>query len=523
LSTTATSPDTSSVAPGGGASTGAAALAGAVAVAVALGAVELLAGTTTLVPSAIDAVSQQVIPRTPEGVTRWAIATFGTADIAVLNAGTTVLALAIGAWIGIASRRRPSTAVVVFLAAAVLGVVAARARSEASVLLTAVVLAVGVGLGLTTLRLLLRGAAGSAGGAGTEDVTGRRRFLGAVGGVAAAAVVAAATGRWVLRGNLAVVDPGEVALPGPARALPDLAPEVDLGIDGLAPVLTPNERFYVIDTAVAVPQIDPSTWSLRIHGLVDREVTLTYADLLARPLEEVDVTLSCVSNEVGGSLVGTARWLGVRLSDLLEEAGVRPEATQVMGRSTDGFTAGFPVEAALDGRDSVVAVAMNGEPLPTIHGFPARLVVPGLYGYVSATKWLSEIELTTWDDEGYWIPRGWAREGPIKTQSRIDVPRRGSNVDAGTVVVAGVAWAPLRGVDRVEVRLDGGDWREATLTEPLSENTWVQWRVEVDADPGDHVVQVRATDGDGATQPEPPVAPAPDGAEGWHRTTFRAG
>jgi DMSO/TMAO reductase YedYZ molybdopterin-dependent catalytic subunit len=520
VSTTATTPDATRVAAGAGPSVGAAALAGAVSVAVALGAVELLAGATTLVPSAVDAVSQQVIPRTPEGVTRWAIATFGTADIAVLNAGTTVLALALGAWTGVASRRRPSTAVVAFLAAALLGLVAARARAEASVALTAVVLGVGVGLGLATLRLLLRAAAPPT---GTGTTTGRRRFLGAVGGAAAAAVVAAATGRWVLRGSLAVVDPGEVALPSPARALPDLAPEVDLGIDGLAPVLTPNDRFYVIDTAVAVPQIDPSTWSLRIHGLVDRELTFTYDDLLGRPLEEVDVTLSCVSNEVGGSLVGTARWLGVRLADLLEEAGVRSEATQVMGRSTDGFTAGFPVDAALDGRDSIVAVAMNGEPLPTIHGFPARLVVPGLYGYVSATKWLSEIELTTWDDEGYWIPRGWAREGPIKTQSRIDVPRRGSNVAAGTVVVAGVAWAPLRGIDRVEVRLDGGDWREATLTEPLSENTWVQWRVEVDADPGDHVVQVRATDGAGATQPEPPVPPAPDGAEGWHRTTFRAG
>jgi DMSO/TMAO reductase YedYZ molybdopterin-dependent catalytic subunit len=520
LSTTATTPDATPVAAGAGPSVGAAALAGAVSVAVALGAVELLAGTTTLVPSAVDAVSQQVIPRTPEGVTRWAIATFGTADIAVLNAGTTVLALALGAWTGVASRRRPATAVVAFVAAALLGLVAARARAEASVVLTAVVLGVGVGLGLATLRLLLRAAAPRP---GTGTAAGRRRFLGAVGGAAAAAVVAAATGRWVLRGSLAVVDPGEVGLPAPARALPDLAPEVDLGIDGLAPILTPNDRFYVIDTAVAVPQIDPSTWSLRIHGLVDRELTLTYDDLLGRPLEEVDVTLSCVSNEVGGSLVGTARWLGVRLADLLEEAGVQPDATQVMGRSTDGFTAGFPVAAALDGRDSVVAVAMNGEPLPTIHGFPARLVVPGLYGYVSATKWLSEIELTTWDDEGYWIPRGWAREGPIKTQSRIDVPRRGSNVDAGTVVVAGVAWAPLRGVDRVEVRLDGGDWREATLTEPLSENTWVQWRVEVDVAQGDHVVQVRATDGEGATQAEPPVPPAPDGAEGWHRTTFRAG
>jgi DMSO/TMAO reductase YedYZ molybdopterin-dependent catalytic subunit len=501
-------------------SVGAAALAGALAVAVALGTAELLAGTTTLVPSAVDAVSQQVIPRTPEPVTRWAIATFGTADIAVLNAGTTTVALLVGAMTGVAARRRFTPATVVFLGFALLGVVAARARAEASLPLTVAVLGIGAGAGLAVLRLLLGAAAPpEVAGAGTVD---RRRFLLFAGGAATAAVIAAATGRWVLRGNLAVVDPGEVALPGPVRALADVPPGADLGIDGLAPILTPNERFYVIDTAVAVPQIDPSTWSLRIHGLVDRELTLSYDDLLARPLEEFDVTLSCVSNEVGGSLVGTARWLGVRLADLLEEAGVRPDAEQVMGRSSDGFTAGFPVEAALDGRDAIVAVAMNGEPLPTTHGFPARLVVPGLYGYVSATKWLTEVELTTWDQEGYWIPRGWSREGPIKTQSRIDVPRRGSNVDAGRVVVAGVAWAPLRGVERVEVRLDGGEWQDAALTEPLSVSTWIQWRVEVDADVGDHVVQVRATDGDGMTQGEEPVPPAPDGAEGWHRTTFRA-
>jgi DMSO/TMAO reductase YedYZ molybdopterin-dependent catalytic subunit len=508
----------------------AAALAGVLGVGVALATVELLAGTTTRVASAVDAVSQQVIPRTPEPVTRWAIDTFGTADIAVLNAGTTLLALLVGAAAGLAGRRGLAAPAVVFAAFAGLGAIAATARAEVSLPLTIVTSTIAVGLGLLTVGWLLGLAAAppvaAEGAAGDRTpgpaAPGRRRFLRAAAGVGAAAVVAAATGRAVLRGGLAVVDPTDVGLPEPARALPDVPSAAAFDVDGLAPILTPNDRFYVIDTAVATPQIDPATWSLRIHGLVDRELTLTYDDLLGRRLEEFDVTLSCVSNEVGGSLVGTARWLGVRLDDLLEEAGVRPEAEQVMGRSTDGFTAGFPVEAATDGRDAILAVAMNGEPLPTTHGFPARLVVPGLYGYVSATKWLAEIELTTWDDEGYWIPRGWAREGPIKTQSRIDVPRRGSNVDAGAVVVAGVAWAPLRGVDRVEVRLDGGDWREAELSEPLSAGTWVQWRLEVDAEAGDHELEVRATDGDGETQGREPVAPAPDGAEGWHRTTFRA-
>ncbi|MEX1179107.1 MAG: molybdopterin-dependent oxidoreductase [Nitriliruptor sp.] len=502
-------------------STSAAALAGAIAAAVALGLAELLAGTTVLVPSPIDAISQQVIPRTPEVVTRWAIATFGTSDIAVLNAGTTSVALVIGAVTGVAARRRPARAVVVFAAAGALGLLAARARSEAALVPTALVLLVAVISGSLALRTLLRLGATPP---GTSDADGiaRRRFLLAGGGIATAAVLSAATGRFLLRGNLAVVDPTDVALPAPARSLPSPGPSAELSVEGLSPLFTPNARFYIIDTAVAVPQIDPATWSLRIHGLVDREVTLSYDDLLARPLEEVDVTLSCVSNEVGGDLVGNARWLGVRLADLLGEAGVRADCEQLIGRSSDGFTAGFPVEVAMDGRDAIVAVAMNGEPLPTEHGFPARLVVPGLYGYVSATKWLTELELTTADVDGYWIPRGWSKEGPIKTQSRIDVPARGASVAPGQVVVAGVAWAPIRGIAGVEVAVDGGGWTAAELSDPLSAGTWVQWRAMVEVDAGDHVVQVRATDGEGRTQGEGRVAPAPDGAEGWHRVTFRA-
>jgi hypothetical protein len=289
-------------------------------------------------------------------------------------------------------------------------------------------------------------------------------------------------------------------------------------------VVTPNDDFFRIDTALSVPQVDPDTYSLRIHGLVEREVELTYGDLLAMPLEEFDVTLSCVSNEVGGDLVGTARWTGVRLDALLERAGVLGEAGQVVGRAVDGWTAGFPIELVRDGRDAIVAVAMNGEPLPTRHGFPARLVVPGLYGYVSATKWLTEIELTTWDGfDGYWVPRGWAKRGPVKTQSRIDVPSGDAQVAAGRVVVAGVAWAPTRGIARVEVEVDAsGDWREAETSTPLSDDAWVQWRTVVELAPGPHRLRVRASDGAGRTQPPGPVPPAPDGAEGWHGVRVEA-
>jgi DMSO/TMAO reductase YedYZ molybdopterin-dependent catalytic subunit len=290
---------------------------------------------------------------------------------------------------------------------------------------------------------------------------------------------------------------------------------------GQAPFITPNASFYRIDTALLVPQLSPDHWRLRVHGLVDHELELTFDDLLKRPLIERDVTLSCVSNEVGGELVGNALWRGARLADVLRDAGVRPEATQLFSTSIDGFTCGTPVAAVMDGRDALLAVAMNGEPLPLKHGFPVRMVVPGLYGYVSATKWLVDLKLTTWDDDvAYWVPRGWAREAPIKTMSRIDVPS-GDTVMAGRTAVAGVAWAPHRGISAVEVRLDDGAYQRARLGAVPSVDTWVQWIDEWDARPGDHVLTVRAIDGEGRLQPEEPADPAPNGAQGWHQRSFQ--
>jgi hypothetical protein len=251
--------------------------------------------------------------------------------------------------------------------------------------------------------------------------------------------------------------------------------------------------------------------------MIDHEIVMSYDQLLAQPMVERMVTLCCVSNEVGGDLIGNAVWQGVLLRPLLEEAGVHPEAEQVFSESVDGFTCGFPVAAALDGRDCLIALGMNGEPLPRAHGFPARLVVPGLYGYVSATKWLQRIELTTWGaSQGYWIPRGWSREGPIKTQSRIDVPRPNETVKAGTVTVAGVAWAQQRGVAKVEIRIDGGEWREARLGDGAGVDAWKQWVYEWDAAPGDHSLQVRATDTTNHPQTEQVAPPAPNGATGYH-------
>ena len=300
------------------------------------------------------------------------------------------------------------------------------------------------------------------------------------------------------------------------------APEPTFDVDGLATLITPNDEFYRIDTALVLPRVDTETWRLRVTGMVDEPLELTLSELLAMPAREETVTLACVSNEVGGDLVGNAVWLGIPLAELLARAGVQPGATQIVARSVDGFTVGFPTEVALDGRPSMVAVGMNGEPLPIAHGFPARMIVPGLYGYVSATKWLAEIELTTQEEfDAYWIRRGWAKDGPIKTQSRIDVPRSGKTVTAGTVTVAGVAWGGNRSISAVQVHMirDGesdGEWMDVRLSEALSQSSWRQWVVEWTATPGDYRIEVRATDGDGETQTEVRRQPDPDGATGYH-------
>jgi DMSO/TMAO reductase YedYZ molybdopterin-dependent catalytic subunit len=306
-----------------------------------------------------------------------------------------------------------------------------------------------------------------------------------------------------------------------SRTITPAATSVD--VPGVTPFITPTADFYRIDTALTVPRVGVEDWTLSVTGYVDRPLSIGYEELLERPMVESVATIACVSNEIGGDLIGTARWLGCRLDDLLAEAGIQPRADQVVGVSVDGFTAGFPTEV-LDGRDALVVVGMNGEPLPTDHGFPARLVVPGLYGYVSATKWLEEIRLTRFDEfEGYWIPRGWSAEGPVKTQSRIDTPRAGSTVDAGAPrAIAGVAWAPLKAITRVEVQVDDGPWQDAELGEEYSSTTWRQWKLAWTPEAGDHTIRVRATDGTGETQTSEVTDVAPDGATGWHTIEVRA-
>ncbi|MPV38790.1 molybdopterin-dependent oxidoreductase, partial [Georgenia subflava] len=341
---------------------------------------------------------------------------------------------------------------------------------------------------------------------------------GAVGGLA---LVGASVAR-VVGVRRAPVAPA-LELPDAASTVPPLPAGADLDIEGLAPFRTPNEEFYRIDTAFVVPRVDPATWTLRVHGMVEQEVTMTLDDLLADDLVEAWVTLCCVSNQVGGDLVGNALWLGLPVREVLDRAGVRPGADMVLSRSVDGFTASTPLEVLTDDRNALLAVGMNGTDLPPEHGYPVRVVVPGLYGYVSATKWVSELQVTRFADEtAYWTDRGWSAHGPVKISSRIDVPR-GRSVAAGEVVVAGVAWAQHTGIAAVEVRVDDGEWQPCELAEQVHVDTWRQWFFRWDAPAGTHSLEVRATGQDGEIQTGERVGVVPDGATGWHRVDVQVG
>ncbi|MBK9178824.1 MAG: molybdopterin-dependent oxidoreductase [Acidimicrobiales bacterium] len=509
-------------------------LAGVVSAGLALGVVELAGAVLPGRRPLPAAVGDAVVDASPEAVTRVAIDAFGTADKLVLLVGILGVCLLLGAVLGQAAARHRWAAPVGFAAAAALGVWAATADTQGRLGSALAAAGLGSAAGTVALLVLLRAAGhgGTPGGvaAGSDrpapapaqaptafDREGdRRSFLALAGGLSGLAVAAGVTGRFGPWPSVAEEARRRIVLPSRAGAA--LPPGAELAVPGISPIVTPTGDFYRIDTALLVPDVDPARWRLDVTGLVEHPFSLTYDDLVDQATLDEHVTIACVSNEVGGGLVGNARWLGVPLARILDRAGVDPAtATQLVGRSVDGFTVGFPTEAALDGRAAMVAIGMNGEPLPRRHGFPARLIVPGLYGYVSATKWLESIELTTWDAfDAYWIPRGWAEEAPIKTQSRIDVPRQGSRPAPGPLAVAGVAWAPHVGVERVEVQVDDGPWRPADLSAPISDDAWRQWSWVWDAPPGVHAIRVRATDASGRTQTPERRPPAPDGATGWH-------
>jgi DMSO/TMAO reductase YedYZ molybdopterin-dependent catalytic subunit len=499
----------------------------------ALGVSELMAGVLRHSPSLVGAVGDLVIDWLPSVVVHFGIETFGANDKAVLVGGILVVSVLAAAALGRSAARSFRTAAVGFTAFGVVGALAAlrdpQARLAAVLASTIVAVTVGVVVLWTLLRVARRmavvPAAPEAAPAPSSEpesrtaqpigVPDRRAFLAAAGTVAGGAVVFAGLGRHLARGR-ATSSRERYRLPGVAQPA-DSPAAASVDVPGVTPVVVPTDRFYTIDTRLlGPPAVDADRWRLRISGLVERPYELTLPELLAMPMVEEYVTLCCVSNEVGGDLVGNAAWRGVPLAELLQRAGVQQRATQVVGRSVDGFTVGFPTDVVFDGRTALLAVGMNGDLLPLRHGFPARLVVAGLYGYVSATKWLTELELTTWDAfDAYWVPRGWSKRGPIKTQSRIDTVSPLPPV-AGPVAVAGVAWAPTRGISRVEVQVDDEPWADATLAAALSDETWRQWVYRWEATAGPHRLRVRATDGRGEAQTADDAPPQPDGATGYH-------
>jgi DMSO/TMAO reductase YedYZ molybdopterin-dependent catalytic subunit len=498
------------------------AFVGLVAVAAAIATGELAAGLIAGIPSPVLSIGRLVIQLQPPGAKDFVADLFGTADKLALQVVIVVVALAIGAGLGLLAARRLELARWLIAGFAGLGFVASLGDPDAVTVLAAGAAAVEAIVGMTVLSrlvpLALGGGTERSGMAAMPDWS-RRTLLQRGGAIALGSIAAGAVGRILLEGQRAPTTSGSLPEPQKAVSLPTGA---DLGVAGLTPIVVPTDTFYRIDTALIPPDVDAATWHLKVTGMVDREVDLTYDQLLQLPIVEQYTTIACVSNRVGGDLVGNASWRGVPLRTVLEMAGVHANATQLVGRSVDGFTVGMPTAWVMDeSRVPLIAVGMNGKPLPRAHGYPARLIVPGLYGYVSATKWLTELQLTTLEAfDAYWVPLGWAKEAPILTQSRIDVPSGGSSVAAGPVTIAGVAWAPDRGITRVEVAIDGA-WRDARLSTPISSATWVQWLADWNATPGQHSIEVRATDGAGVVQTADRSEPAPDGARGHHAISVR--
>ncbi|MFL6096232.1 MAG: molybdopterin-dependent oxidoreductase [Blastococcus sp.] len=496
------------------------ALAGLLAAAVAVGIGELVAGIVGPASSPVVAVGNAAISLTPEPVKDAAIATFGQHDKVALVAGTLVVVAAYAVLVGLVGLRRPRLAVVGIALFGLLGALAALTRPAAGPLDVLPSLAA-TAAGVLALRALPPPLPPRADGApaagGTLD---RRRFLVAGGVALGAAAVAGGGGRLLQRRFVVAAERADLALPAPASPAPPLPAGADLSrqVRGLTPLFTPNRDFYRVDTAISVPQVRPAGYRLTLGGMFDSPRAYTLRELYDRSdLVERDITITCVSNEVGGTLAGSARWLGVPLGALLRENGVRTESTQLVCRSADGMTIGAPTRSALDVPDAMLALGMNGEPLPVAHGFPVRMIIPGLYGYVSACKWLTRIDASTYDAfDAYWVERGWAAEGPIKVASRIDTPAPLASFRAGPRPIAGVAWAQTRGIGRVEVRVDDGPWADADLAPSAGADLWRPWVLRHDFRSGRHTLTVRATTVDGETQPGARTDPFPSGATGWH-------
>jgi DMSO/TMAO reductase YedYZ molybdopterin-dependent catalytic subunit len=555
-------------------------IAGVVGAVVAFGITELVHGLYSSVPSILVSIAQRIVELTPGGLVTKGIELLGKADIPTLIVTVIIGTVTIAFLLGNLAVRRPSLALAGVAVLAAVAIAAALADPFVAQAPTVITIVGALLAGAAVSELLLRAAglrttvepaeepplAGEPGSAaspvmrsreaGSDEriAVGRGGFLLLGGGAAVAGLAAAGVGRLLGGGTVKnAVRPKKLNLPeapdnkqqarkgeqeeaqkGARKAvthetLPQPPADASIDVPGMPKLITPASTFYLIDTALTSPRIDANNWKLSVKGAVDNPVEFSYKDLLGMPTREADITLSCVSNTVGGGLVSNGRWTGVLLSDVLEEAGMSRDkitsaSRQLVGRSVDGFTTGFKTDIALDGRNALVAFGLNGSELPVQHGYPVRLVIPGLYGYVSATKWLTEIELTNWNFDAYWIQRTWSKEGPVKTQSRIDTISAGDNLSAGKNPIGGIAWAPHRGIEKVEVSTDGGqNWNTARLAKQLAEDTWRQYVYDWEANPGDYTIQVRATDGNGETQTASKAPPHPSGATGYHTIDVTVG
>lgn len=492
------------------------ALAGVIGGGLVVGVAELLSLVFGSSSAPFIGIGGAFIDRIPPGVKDLVVGLFGTADKLVLFCSMGLVYVVVTAAIGLLGLRAPRVAEAI-LGVLGLGAAIIVATRPGNAPQDAIPTLVGAVVGVLALHLLLSATV-------STGTTGRRRFLRTAGVAAGIGIIAGAVGRGVGQAReTAAAIRASFTLPAPAVPAEAIPADAQVDVPGMPPFLTPAADFYRIDTALAVPQVDPETWSLTIKGMVTRPLTLTLDDLLKDPLTEANVTLTCVSNAVGGNLAGNATWIGVPIRSILERAGVKDGADMVLSRSVDGFTASTPLEALTDDRNALFAVGMNGKPLPAEHGYPVRMVVPGLYGYVSATKWVEELTVTRFADAtAYWTDRGWSEKGPIKIASRVDVPKALSAVDAGTVRVGGTAWAQTRGIAGVEVRIDDSDWMPADLGGEVNDDCWRQWSYTWEgATSGSHTVTVRATDGQGELQTEQRADPIPNGASGWHSLQFR--
>ncbi|MGN7800662.1 molybdopterin-dependent oxidoreductase [Leifsonia sp. 22587] len=494
------------------------AAAGVASVVAGVGAGELVSAFVIQNGSPVLTVGALLIDLAPAWVKEAVIGLFGTGDKAFLIVSLGIVVLAGAALAGWLERIRPPLGRILIGLGGAVGVVAAVTRAGNGLLeaIPSVLAAVVAILVLGTLMRLLRDTEPTR--IAPEGRVSRRRFVGTTAATAAGGALALIVGQAVAGGfRAASAARAAIRLPAPAHTAPPVPAAASFDIPGLSPIITPNADFYRIDTALQIPGIDPASWRLRITGMVEQEVELTFAELLKLPLEESTTTLTCVSNEVGGDLIGNATWLGYPIRHLLARAKPSADADMVLSTSQDGWTASTPLEALTDERNAILAVGMNGSPLPLEHGYPVRMVVPGLYGYVSATKWVVSLEVTRFDEHtSYWTDRGWSERGPVKLSSRIDVPASGRQVKAGTVTVAGVAWSQHVGVSAVQVRVDDGPWQQATLADAISADTWRQWRYDWDATPGAHTLRVRATDAKGLVQTSTVRDVVPDGATGLH-------